>query len=130
MSDQKNAVSDRAREAGFETSDVSSRRVTLLLGLIGLCLIVTLPICVAIVWALKPQTIATLGGPTQAFGDNPRLLVKPREERLKVENAAERRLGAYAPTTDPNYAKIPIDRAMQLLAEQGWPDEATKEARR
>lgn len=115
-------VSDASERAGFETSDVSPRRVTLLLGVIVLSLIVTLVVCVMIVWALKPEKIALQGGANQIYGDNPRLLVKPREERLKVEAAAKRRIEAYAATAEEGYARIPIERAMALLAANGWPD--------
>jgi hypothetical protein len=55
----------------------------------------------------------------------PRLEIDGRADRAAVEADAQRKLDGYA-WADPaaNTARIPIDRAMQLLVVHGWPDPA------
>jgi len=53
----------------------------------------------------------------------PRLEVDARADRTNVESAAERRLQGYAwVDRAAGTVRIPIDRAMQILVTQGWPD--------
>jgi len=53
----------------------------------------------------------------------PRLEIDGRADRAAVEADAQRKLDGYA-WADPaaDTARIPIERAMQLLAAHGWPD--------
>jgi hypothetical protein len=53
----------------------------------------------------------------------PRLEVNGRADRLVIERRAEARLDGYGWADRPaGLARIPIDRAMALQAEQGWPN--------
>jgi len=53
----------------------------------------------------------------------PRLEVDAGIDRAKVEAAAERKLEGYAwVDRTAGTARIPIGRAMQILAAHGWPD--------
>lgn len=52
-----------------------------------------------------------------------RLQVTPAQDRVRIEENARRLLRGYA-WLDGNHtrARIPIDRAMDILAAKGWPD--------
>jgi hypothetical protein len=52
-----------------------------------------------------------------------RLQVTPAKDRVRIEERARRLLHGYA-WLDKNHtrARIPIDRAMDILAAKGWPD--------
>lgn len=53
----------------------------------------------------------------------PRLESNPLADRLSVERAAQRRLHTYGwANREHGLARIPIDRAMALQAQRGWPD--------
>ncbi|HEY6980326.1 hypothetical protein [Reyranella sp.] len=59
----------------------------------------------------------------QALPPGPHLEVLEGSDRPAIEAAARRRLEGYA-WLDQKHdrARIPIERAMQLLVERGWPD--------
>jgi hypothetical protein len=42
----------------------------------------------------------------------------PRADMEKLRREHEQRLTTYGPTNDPNFVRIPIDRAMQILADR------------
>jgi hypothetical protein len=53
----------------------------------------------------------------------PRLEIKPLVERVAVEAEAQSHLQGYAWTDQAaGRARIPIDRAIELLVAHGWPD--------
>ncbi len=51
----------------------------------------------------------------------PRLEIARAGDRAAIEQAAREKLQGYAPI-DQDHARIPIERAMEILASQGWPD--------
>jgi hypothetical protein len=61
----------------------------------------------------------------------PRLEISPETDRAEIEAAARAKLQGYGWTDrDAGRAHIPIDRAMELLAKQGWPHEQYPEGPR
>ncbi|HQS08527.1 MAG: hypothetical protein B7Y12_01595 [Rhizobiales bacterium 24-66-13] len=59
----------------------------------------------------------------------PRLQIDPPADRRAIEAAARAKLDGYAWVDPPaGRVRIPIDRAMELLAHQGWPDEPKRGA--
>jgi len=53
----------------------------------------------------------------------PRLETTPEGDRASIEQAAKERLAGYGwADRNAGMARIPIERAMELLAKQGWPD--------
>ncbi len=59
----------------------------------------------------------------QLVPPQPRLQVAPQSDRAAIEGAAKARLNGYGWSDgDPQLARIPIVRAMELMAAHGWPD--------
>jgi len=52
----------------------------------------------------------------------PRLQIAPQADRKALEEAARARLNGYGWAQERGRARIPIERAMELLAGHGWPD--------
>lgn len=52
----------------------------------------------------------------------PRLQIAPQADRRALEEAARAQLDGYGWTQERGRARIPIQRAMELLAGHGWPD--------
>lgn len=110
----------RSAEAGYETSDVRSGWVVKLIALIGACLFVSLPVVVVFVQMVEPRPQNRPESPVPLQG--PRLQIDPAQDRKALEAEAQGRLSAYRllPETDGAYARIPIARAIEILAERGW----------
>lgn len=115
---------EEARPA-VEPDDVPARGVVYaalgLFGGIAVAAAVVAGVLTALdLWPLPP-------GPTPPFrstGEQPaRLEVAPAEDRLAIEARARGKLAGYAWTDAAHrHARIPIERAMEKLARQGWPD--------
>jgi hypothetical protein len=58
----------------------------------------------------------------------PRLEIDGRADRAAVEGNAERKLEGYA-WIDRSTARIPIERAMQIMAAHGWPDQPREQVK-
>ena len=71
----------------------------------------------------RQYPLAPVGAPRQPPA--PRLQTQPREELKRMRQEADRVLTGYG-WADPNTGRVrlPIDRAMQLLLEQGLPSRA------
>ncbi|PTM86960.1 hypothetical protein [Mycoplana dimorpha] len=117
-------MSRAQKTADYEKTDVQPRHI-LLAGL-SLFVFVLLSIAVisgALYW-LQPQNRA--GYPVFAGEQDrggPRLEVDPSADRAELQRSAAARLETYGWTDKAlGRAHIPIERAMALLAEQGWPD--------
>jgi hypothetical protein len=113
-------------QPGYESSDIAPRHIgysaAILFGGIGLSAGL-----VAGLFALMdhspPMSPATTLETTPLAPPLPRLEIDGRADRAAIEADAQRKLEGYA-WLDPaaGTARIPIARAMQLLATQGWPD--------
>ena len=112
--------------APYEPRDLSARRISaLVLALFGG--IAVSCSFVAILFALFPHL--PTAGPwwsktrQQPLPPGPHLEVIEGSDRQAIDAAARQRLEGYAWLDDKHErARIPIERAMQILAELGWPD--------
>jgi hypothetical protein len=111
---------------GREPTDISVRGVSFaILGLLG-GVILSVVLAFAYLFWLgdheRSPAISALAT-RKIIPSAPRLQIDPLPERLALEEAARARLRGYARLAlEPDRARIPIERAMQLLAEHGWPD--------
>jgi hypothetical protein len=112
------------RRPGYERSDISARAA--IIGVGGVLALAAIGGVSA--WGL----LAALGkdaSPTAPMNPHftapgPRLQSAPRLDRAVIERRAQLRLESYGWVDRPaGLAHIPIDRAMTLQAERGWPDE-------
>jgi hypothetical protein len=115
-----------AQRRGFEPRDVPPRGVSFAI----LALFVGVGLSAALVAGLlmlfpqereRPAPTALETAPLAP--PDPRLETSPGGDRLALEKAARDRLTGYAwADRRAGRVRIPIDRAVDILAEQGWPD--------
>jgi len=111
------------RRTRYDPRDVRPRHV--LLGVAGLFAIIAVSaVIVAGVVALLPSDRTAPRSPNAARPwPGPPLEAQEGEGRAALEAAARQRLEAYGwIDASKRRARIPIERAMQLLARHGWPD--------
>ncbi|MDW6023549.1 hypothetical protein SAZ10_17505 [Mesorhizobium sp. BAC0120] len=116
----------RSKRKGFEPSDAPARGVAYaVLGLfagIGLSLAFVAGMFALFGHSHGPSAPSSLEAAPPARA-GPRLEISPEIDRAAIEAAARTKLEGYAWTDrKAGRAHIPIDRAMELLARQGWPD--------
>jgi hypothetical protein len=119
-------ISAEVLRRGHEPTDVQVRGIAYAVA----GLIVSLAISVAFVGSVFAFLRAHHGAPAlsrleraELVPPAPRLQIASEVDRVAIETAARDRLQAYAwIEEEPGRARIPIDRAMQLLAQHGWPD--------
>lgn len=118
-------VDEHARQ--HERGDVSVRQIVRFSIGLGLVLVA---VHLGLWWmfvAFKRQAIANDPPPPPLAGQRqtppgPKLQVNPRRDMRELREAEARLLNSHELSkTDPGKARIPIDRAMQLIAEQGLP---------
>lgn len=111
------------RLPAYETQDVPP--VAIVVTMVGLFLVVgmSLVIVAGLVLWMHPTELQVSPIETEQLRAGPRLEVDPAQNARQLQTAAAQRLQGYA-WTDRNAqeAHIPIDRAIALLARQGWPD--------
>ncbi|MCB2053360.1 MAG: hypothetical protein KDE35_03845 [Geminicoccaceae bacterium] len=122
----------RSLEAGYEKRDVSLRGIvwTIIGGIGGVAT------ALALVWGLL-QLYDAIGRPSAALAPTeierarvepprPRLLADPADLRETVERRDAARLQTYGwVDEEQGIAHVPIDEAMRVLVEQGWPQPAS-----
>ena len=120
------AVTPTRVTAGHETSDLPPGPVSLAIaGLLSLVVVGAL-----VAWALtatferrRPAETPSAFERAAASPAAPRLEVKGRADRRAIEDRAAARLTGYGWTDrEAGLAHIPIERAMSLQAQAGWPD--------
>ncbi|HZP98259.1 MAG TPA: hypothetical protein VFB13_01895 [Reyranella sp.] len=110
----------------YERSDLSAKRIAWLAAGLFVSLLVSVAV-IAGLFAILPHRKATNGHTEQATA-GPRLEVHEGSDRAAVDRAAEQRLHSYGwADRSHELARIPIDRAMQLLAAHGWLDDQPKQ---
>jgi hypothetical protein len=111
---------------GHETRDLPAGFAALAIaGLLSLIVIGALTAWAMTAWFGhdNPATAPNAFERAAAIPAAPRLEVDGRADRLAIDQRAEDRLAGYGWTDrQAGLAHIPIDRAMALQAEQGWPD--------
>lgn len=98
--------------------------------LLGLVLLAVL--AVAVVFAMftlfrthDVHAPATALEQTRLVPSGPRLEADPRRDRLALDAAAQKRIETYGwADQGKGLVRIPIERAMALQAQKGWPDAA------
>jgi hypothetical protein len=130
-SSSSTADADRA-EPAVERSDAPPRGIAYaVLGLFG-GLGVSALFVAAMLYAFEPehQAVQTPPEGPQLASLTPPLEVAPIADGAAVRVQAEQKLHGYAwIDRQGGVARIPIERAMELTAERGWPDGAGKEKR-
>lgn len=120
----KHPASPRSRALGYEPKDVKARYVVYSV----IVLFSTVALFFAIVGGIISIDGPQRGAPPSVLDtvvkkDGPRLEVDPEGDRRKLEAAAKSEIETYAwVDKSTGVARIPIERAMALMAEQGWPD--------
>ena len=123
-----------AREARFEKTDVSPRIVFYaLLGFFA-AIAASAGFVALVLWAMSATVTrgaARRRPPRASSPPAPRLETLLGGDRAAIEARAKARLAGYA-AVEKGRARIPIERAMELLAAHGWPepDEAPSQAGR
>jgi hypothetical protein len=118
----------RARD-GFERSDLPALPAALAIG--GVLSLIAVAALVA--WALAasfgqrhPVTRPDAFQQAAAQPASPRLEADPSADRMAIDAAAQAHLTGYGwSDRQAGLAHVPIDRAMALLVQQGWPDADT-----
>jgi hypothetical protein len=109
----------------YETSDVSPRLVLwVAFGLfagMGLSILVVFGI---LRWIAPQASFSTATFSARQEQGGPRLEVSPSADRAALQREAQARLQGYGRIDKgAQTARIPIDRAMAILAARGWPDQ-------
>lgn len=107
----------------YETQDL--RPLTIVLAGLGLLLgvILSLAVVAGILYWQRPASRPVPAIETQRLRAGPRLEIDSGRDAQTLQQEAFRRLQGYGWTDHgTGEAHIPIERAMQLLARQGWPD--------
>jgi hypothetical protein len=113
-------MTERSQPA-FEKRDVGAGRILLFGAAVTAGLIVSFAFVGWLVHAFQP---APSRGRSEVR-EGIRLQVDPAGERRRLQEKAAARLAGYGWTdAAAGRVHIPIERAMDLLAERGWPDEA------
>jgi hypothetical protein len=110
-------------EPGYERRDLRPRGVILSMAGLFAGIAVSAAI-VAILFALfpRPHPGAPVSAAQSPVPKGPPLEIKDGAGRAAIDAAAQSKLRGYA-RIDDTHARIPIERAMQLQVQLGWPDQ-------
>jgi len=118
---------DRPNQSGHETTDASPLYIGLFaLGLV-LMIALVLPLLGWIFWRLEAAAQRADTRQSPLAGDQtppaPRLEEQSADELAKLRRAEQRRLSSYG-WIDPqqHVVRVPIERAIEILAERGLPE--------
>jgi hypothetical protein len=116
----------RPSSPAYEVRDVAPRHIGYSAAILFGGLAVSVGLVAGLFAALDrsmPKPVATAMETAPLAPPLPRLEIDGRTDRAAVEADAQRKLEGYA-WADPvaDTARIPIERAMQLLVTHGWPD--------
>lgn len=111
---------------GHEPTDVQIRGIVYtVIGLIAF-IIVSAAFVAGVLYYLRMtdrQPIVTALQRAELVPPQPRLQIAPERDRATIEEAAKTRLNGYGWSNgNPPRARMPIARAMELMAAHGWPD--------
>jgi hypothetical protein len=132
---RKSQPADNGRGPGYETRDANIRGLLLFAFWMAVVLIVTLVgIRFAFDYFKKIEPMGEMASPMLKPDDRmlpprPRLQVEPHQELVNYCTAQEREVTTYGWVDQPSgVARIPIDRAMDLMIARGLPARAASEA--
>lgn len=118
---------EEAKRQGYEPSDVGVRR---LLAVVAVS-VAAVVVIVAALWALiqlfeylrAPGPVSPLAR-FEVVPPEPRLDARPAQSLVELKRREDGMLSTYGwIDQDAGIARIPIEQAMEILAEQGWPPE-------
>ncbi len=122
---------DVAKADGFEPRDVPPRGVAVVVGGLLLGIVLSAGLVAGLIALLpgpRPRPTPTALETAPLTPPAPRLELLPQGDRAAIEAAARRRIEGYGPAAGRgDRARIPIERAMALLAGHGWPDPDRRE---
>ena len=120
-------VAREAKRLGYEPTDISARGLALVAGIFIGTVVVSAAILGGLLGLFNDE-IREGRPPPSPLGrvdlipPEPRLQVEPVEELAEVLASQFERLDGYAwIDREAGLARIPIERAMAILAERGWP---------
>jgi hypothetical protein len=123
-------IPEDVRRHGHEPTDVRVRSIVYtILGLIA-AIAVSGAFVGAVLLIMQRREEGAQEGPVSVSAlsrvdllpPEPRLQTAPQADRRSFEDAARAQLNEYGWTQERGRARIPIGRAMELLANHGWPD--------
>jgi hypothetical protein len=112
-------------EAEYEPRDASSRLVVYSVLALFAGIALSAVIVAGVLWLLMPGPMVNvpLQPPAAQLPPPPRLEISPEADGLEIEAKAKAMLRGYAWSDKAKgRARVPIERAMELLQKQGWPD--------
>jgi hypothetical protein len=112
-------------ELAYEPSDASPRLVAYSVLALLAGIVISGVIVAGVLWLVTPSppAIVPLSPLAAQLPPPPRLETSPEADRLQIEAKAQAMLGGYAWVDNAKgRVRVPIERAMKLLEEQGWPD--------
>jgi len=113
------------RGQGYEATDVNVRSIVyVIIGLIAAIAASGAFVGGILFVLLDREDTASISAVSRAIliPPEPRLQITPQADRKALEEAAHTRLSGYGGTSERGRVRIPIERAMELLAAHGWPD--------
>ncbi len=109
-------------QPGYETKDASARGVTLAAAGLMLLLVFSLVVVAGLMAYFRQQVVAVGPEATAVTPPSPRLQVDPAAERQAIQATQVTQLNSYGwVDQQAGIAHIPIDEAMQIIAEHGVP---------
>jgi hypothetical protein len=118
-------IPEDVRRHGHELTDIRVRSIVYaILGLIA-AIAVSGAFVGGVLFAMRDrdeQASGSAASNTNLLPPEPRLQIAPQADRQAFEDAARARLDGYGWTQERGRVRIPIERAMELLADHGWPD--------
>ena len=120
----------RAHAAGYEKRDLTPRAI----GYAAIALLAGIGVSLAVVAGIFAALDGSPGQPQSPTLETarqtppwPRLEINGRVDRRAVESAAEAKLQGYGwIDRSAGITRIPIARAMKILAARGWPDRGSQ----
>ena len=121
-----------AAETGHETSDLSARNIALFGAGLTVLITVALLVCYALVVWMRASEARRAGPPsplavTREPMLGPQLLVEPGQALKAMRQQEEARLKSYGwIDQEKGIVHVPIERAIEMLAEKGLPARPSK----
>ncbi len=120
------------KRADYERRDVPAGKVAYAIGgLVGL-MVLSVGLVAGLLHVLPQQpdqSPVSVLETHQQPPPTPRLQMDPAQDRLRIDAIAQEKLNGYDWSDKAaGKARLPIDRAMQITAQRGWPDAASKAA--
>lgn len=123
------AVDPRARESGYEPSDAPWGRIWLVLASFFLVTVVGGALLALMIGVFEAVRTTPLPAPTETIGivpPPPHLQRAPTQDlaRFRAEKEAALTSGGWV-DREAGIARLPIEDAMRLLVDKGWPQPVT-----